>query len=590
MNIVLSADCFYPAQMGGPSQSIYWQAKALTRAGHNVAVVATSAHLPADIELNTWLMMDCGQVIYTRNLHFYWPVNQIWYGWRAIQKADVVHVNSLFYPASFVWVVLSKIARKPLVWAPHGELSPVALRIRPNVKRVLLWLFKRFRSGIHFHATCAAEVTDIRSEFGPDARITEIPNSLDLPAQRTPGIPERPYLLFIGRLHPIKAIDQLLLAVSASSLFRERNYLLRIAGPVDDEGYARNLRKQVKKLNLVENVDFPGAVSGIYKEQLYADALVTILPSHSENFGNVVIESMAQGTPVIAATGTPWQVLESEQAGHWVRNDPESLRQAIETYLTMPEGEYTDYRNRAANLARRQYNSTATVIRWEQFYSNVVQRPKLNEKTRSTGNAAVDFHDAIAPQFARRYESSSAFRERFYIWTRLLDRYITPNSRVLDLGCGSGIFSHYVAKKGCSVMGIDGSTAMIALCDQKKTSAAVQFVCQSLPFANPSGYGQQDSILMSSLLEYMDNMAQLLTQANALLQPGGVLIVSIPNSSSFYRRIEQTVFGLTGHPRYVAHIRNRSYKADFCRQLGRCGLCRCWKRFIFRGTTRFRCC
>lgn len=570
MNIVLSADCFFPARMGGPSQSIYWQAKALTRAGHDVTVVATSAYLPPGVELNTWLTMECGRVIYTRNPHFYLPINHIRHGWQVIRQADVVHVHSLFYPASFIWVLLSKLAKKPVVWSPHGELSPVALRIRPWVKRGLLRMFNRYRSGIHFHATAPAESANVRAWFGPDARLTEIPNSMEFLPQLTPEPSLRPYLLFIGRLHPIKAIDQLVLAVSASRLFRKRNYVLRIAGPVDDNGYALFLREQVKTLNLTEHVEFIGTVSGNLKEQLYANARVTILPSHSENFGNVVIESLAQGTPVIAATGTPWQVLETARAGHWVCNDLDTLRRAIEAYIIMPENEYSNYRKRAADLAR-QYDSAATVARWEQFYGDVIQRQKTDHSPKLTDNGAIDFHDAIATQFARRYESSSAFRERFRIWTGLLDRYVLPNSRVLDLGCGSGVFSHYIAEKGCSVIGVDGSTAMIALCNQREKHTAVQFVCQSLPFVNPQGYGQQDVILMSSLLEYMDDMAQLLRQANGLLQPGGLLIVSIPNSTSVYRRVEQTVFRLTGRPRYVAYIRNRPHKAAFNQQLSDAG-------------------
>ncbi|MBD2751376.1 glycosyltransferase family 4 protein [Spirosoma validum] len=379
MRIVLSADCFYPAQMGGPSNAIYWQAKALTRVGHDITIVATSQDLPPEIELDAWLTLDCGRVIYTKNPHFYLPVKQIWYGWKVIRKADVVHINSLFYPASLMWALLSRLMGKPVVWSPHGELSPEALGYGSGMKRWLLKIIKRLSSVICFHATCDAEASHIRGQFGQDVPIVSVRNMMELPTLMTPSSTSHPYLLFIGRLHPIKAIDRLLDALSTSTVFRKSNYSLRIAGPDFGRVYAQQLRQQVKKLNLTAKVLFIGSVDGVAKEQLYANAYVTILPSHSENFGNVVIESLAQGTPVIASTGAPWQLLETEQVGLWTSNDPANLRQAIETFLTMPKETYLGYRQRAIELVQRDYNIMTNVAIWEQVYERVVMRNELKK-------------------------------------------------------------------------------------------------------------------------------------------------------------------------------------------------------------------
>lgn len=367
MKILLSADWFYPAQMGGPSNAIYWQAKALTRAGHEVTVVATSQDLPPSIPLDRWIMMDCGRVIYTKNPYFYLPVKHIWYGWRAMRQADIVHVNSLFYPSSFVLVLLARLLGKQVIWSPRGELSPSALVYSPRRKRVMLALFRRTVRSVVFHATCAAETQDIRCHFGPTALVSEMTNQMELPAVIAHS--DQSYLLFIGRLHPVKAIDRLLDALSQSVLFRNGPYSLTIAGP-DLHGYGPVLAEQVRLLQLTNKVNFVGTVRGEQKERLYAGALVTLLPSHSENFGNVVIESLAQGTPVIASTGTPWQQLETERAGSWVANDPGTLQKTIETYLTMPLATYQAYRQRAAKLSHR-FDAMAHVAQWEKIYQNV---------------------------------------------------------------------------------------------------------------------------------------------------------------------------------------------------------------------------
>ncbi len=376
MKILLSADCFYPAQMGGPSNTIYWLAKALTRAGHAVTVIATSQDLPPSVPRNQWVMMDCGRVMYTRNPHFYLPLRHIWQGWRAISGADLVHVNSLFYPASLVWVLLSQWAGKPVIWSPHGELNPVALAIRPRLKRLVLGLVKRvLTSSIHFQAASKVEAAHIRDHFGTAISVTEIQSRMELPPLVQPDDTIRlkpPYILFVGRLHPIKAIDNLIRGLGASAVFRASTYSLVIAGPQTDNAYGSLLAELVKQLDLSEKVTFVGAVRGPWKEALYANALVTVLPSHAESFGNVVVESLAQGTPVIASMNTPWQQLETERVGSWVANDPESLREAIEAFILMPHDAYQPYRQRAYEFAR-QFDVHEHVGEWEQVYRELVQ-------------------------------------------------------------------------------------------------------------------------------------------------------------------------------------------------------------------------
>jgi 2-polyprenyl-3-methyl-5-hydroxy-6-metoxy-1,4-benzoquinol methylase len=184
---------------------------------------------------------------------------------------------------------------------------------------------------------------------------------------------------------------------------------------------------------------------------------------------------------------------------------------------------------------------------------------------------AIDFHSAIAAEFSQKYESSRAFQERFRVLTGLFERYIKPEDQVLDLGCGSGVFSNYLAHKGCTVTGIDGSAAMIMLCQQIKTSATVRYVVQSLPLTNPAQYTPQDTVLMSSVLEYLDDMSGMLEQTSTLLKSGGLLIVSIPNKMSVYRTIERLLFRLIKRPNYYRYIRHTTTEASFNRVLAEFG-------------------
>src|SRR5581483_2356165 len=73
---------------------------------------------------------------------------------------------------------------------------------------------------------------------------------------------------------------------------------LVIAGN-DDEGYQPKLAELARSLGVSDRVIFLGPVRDIHKWALYERAELFILPSYSENFGNVVAEAMAMGCPVV---------------------------------------------------------------------------------------------------------------------------------------------------------------------------------------------------------------------------------------------------------------------------------------------------
>ncbi len=184
---------------------------------------------------------------------------------------------------------------------------------------------------------------------------------------------------------------------------------------------------------------------------------------------------------------------------------------------------------------------------------------------------AIDFHDARALAFDSRYELSKAFQERFHVWTGLFDRYVAATDQVIDLGCGSGIFSNYLAQKGCFVTGIDGSEAMIALCKRKRTSTTARFAVGTLPLKTLAHFPVQDVVVMSSILEYLNDMNGMLEQARLLLKPNGLLLVSIPNQRSLYRKVERQLFRLLARPVYFQYIRNTATEKTFNRQLTEAG-------------------
>ncbi len=112
-----------------------------------------------------------------------------------------------------------------------------------------------------------------------------------------PQVDGRPYLLFLGRLHPKKGCDLLLKAFVDQAMTAPDLHLV-MAGP-DQVGWQAELQALTANLGLTERVHFPGALFGDAKWGAMRGAEAFVLPSHQENFGIVVAEAMACATPVL---------------------------------------------------------------------------------------------------------------------------------------------------------------------------------------------------------------------------------------------------------------------------------------------------
>jgi glycosyltransferase involved in cell wall biosynthesis len=83
--------------------------------------------------------------------------------------------------------------------------------------------------------------------------------------------------------------------------------VLVIAGPEEERGYAERLKREGKR-----EVIWTGELRGEEKWAALGNAEFLVLPSHSENFGIVVAESLAAGRPVVTTNKTPWGAARSE--------------------------------------------------------------------------------------------------------------------------------------------------------------------------------------------------------------------------------------------------------------------------------------
>ncbi|GAA4406059.1 hypothetical protein GCM10023187_25090 [Nibrella viscosa] len=378
LTILFPIVAFYPSQSGGPANTVYWLTKALVNKGYKPCIVTTDMGIPpGTVPLDRWLQTDAGSVMYTNEsaYQFYRGTSNVYLftpklflrALTRLPNADIIHLSSFFHIPGALIGILAGLSGKRVFWSVRGEFDPGALSFSQRKKRMVIGLVKHLglASRVIFHATSNLEKAYVQDVFGKKVTVITIPNYMEMPALK-PRNPATPYLLFIGRMHPIKGLDRLIQALDKSGTFRSSGFTLKIAGSFN--AYTNEIKQQISELRLADQVEFLGQIEGEAKQQLYADAFVTLLPSHTENFGNVVIESLAQATPVIASTGTPWQLLAEEKAGCWVRNTPEELAKAIDALVAMPEADYQAMRQRARALVENQFDIAKNIDKWIACY------------------------------------------------------------------------------------------------------------------------------------------------------------------------------------------------------------------------------
>lgn len=231
-------------------------------------------------------------------------------------RVEIIHNHSLWmmpnvYPGNAVHG-----SRCRLVVSPRGTLSAWALGLNALQKKIFWHALQApaLRAAACFHATAESEYEDIR-RLGFRQPVCILPNGIDVPPlEETPNSGRRK-LLFLGRIHPIKGIDNLLCAWQAMEN-RFPDWELHIAGP-DNCCHLAAMQSLVAQLQL-ERVVFPGPLFGEEKLRAYRTASLFVLPTYSENFGMTVAEALASGTPAIVTKGAPWGGLEKQEAGWWI--------------------------------------------------------------------------------------------------------------------------------------------------------------------------------------------------------------------------------------------------------------------------------
>ena len=283
-----------------------------------------------------------------------------------IDNISAFHIHGLWRNTSRLPSNYARRHGLPYVISPRGMLEPWAMAHKPIRKQLAMMLYqRRILAGANcLHATSTTEAMNLRAA-GWTNKIVVIPNGTEFPdttsEEISPSVDRQRTMLFMSRIHPVKGLPML---VDAWARVRPPGWRCQIVGP-DAAGHLADVRERCRRNNVVSDFEFLGPVDGNQKWNLLRSSDLLVLPSHSENFGIVVAESLACGTPVIATRGTPWKSLAEHRCGWWIEGNTEALGGAIAEATALSDAE-------RQSMGRRGYQFSRKEFAWDQIGRKMV--------------------------------------------------------------------------------------------------------------------------------------------------------------------------------------------------------------------------
>lgn len=287
-------------------------------------------------------------------------------------KPDIVHVNCCWLPAC---ASVQRIAQKrgyKVVLTPHGMLEPWIIKRHYWTRKVpALWLYQKaaVQRADCVQATAESE-RDNLLKLGYNSNIKVVRLGIDADGiEMKKSWKKTRQILFLSRVHVKKGINFL---VEAADVLRNelQGYKILVAGEGNAD-YVEAMKRMICDRGLQDIVQLIGGVYGDEKWRLFQTSDFFVLPTHSENFGLAIAESLASGTPVITTVGTPWSDLNSSEAGAWIEIGTEPLVETLRRFLSLSEDELETMGRNGRRLIETKYSAHVMAEQMMEVYKSV---------------------------------------------------------------------------------------------------------------------------------------------------------------------------------------------------------------------------
>jgi glycosyltransferase involved in cell wall biosynthesis len=300
-------------QFGGPILSVSQLCEGLVSLGHEVEVFTSNAGLEnhPNIISNHPTVNNGVTVTYFSSVSGIGGIHSPGMEEtvkRRVKEFDLVHITGIWQPTSYAACQAAKTFNIPYILSLRGALSPYSWS-QKTLKKTLYYLWRERwnvnnATGIHYTAQQEFEECHWLNFSG---KPIIIPNGLDTDFWQSDPLGAKAWrekqefkkdeflLLNVGRLHHKKGLD---LLPSVLNKIRDLEWKMIFVGG-DDDGTKNQLIRQFESLKLSDRVHFLPKCEPQKLCAIYSACNLFVLPSRHENFGNVVVEALACGCPVM---------------------------------------------------------------------------------------------------------------------------------------------------------------------------------------------------------------------------------------------------------------------------------------------------
>ncbi|MGB7816994.1 MAG: glycosyltransferase [Methylotenera sp.] len=390
MNILLISDVYFP-RVNGVSTSVRTFTEQLQELGHYVHLIAPDYGVETEDE--AWITRVPARKIFfdpEDKLKKYSEVLRLLPVLQG-KQFDLVHIHTPFV-AHYAGLKLAKLLEIPVVETYHTFFEDYLHHYLPWIPKfaargLARRISKKQCNQVDAIVAPSKPMLDVLRNYGVDVQAEVIATGLQASSfgeangelfREKYGIPlQRPMLLYVGRVAHEKNIGFLLEVVKYLSA-EIPEILLVITG----EGPAEaNLRASVKSLGIEKNVQFIGYLDrNTELNACYQAADVFVFASKSETQGLVLLEAMAQGTPVVAIAelGTASILIEGE--GAMIAADNESEFAQRVHHLLTNHAQRKQLGERAREYAQSKWSAATQAERMIQFYDALINKAVSADK------------------------------------------------------------------------------------------------------------------------------------------------------------------------------------------------------------------
>ncbi len=283
------------------------------------------------------------------------------------RKYDVIHYHAI---GPSVPLLIARLFGKKTVSTIHGlnwrcdkwsKFASAYLKLGEKIAA-------RFADGIvtlsqemhdYFLETYARETTLIKNAVSPVAC-----KECDVISKKF-GLHQKDYILYLGRLSPEKGVQDLVEGFLRSHTDKK----LVIAGQVTQTDFVHDL---VKTASQSDRIIFTGFAEGDMMAELYSNAALYVLPSHTEGLALTLLEAMSCGTRCLVSD-IPENTSVLKEFGTSFRvGDPSALAEAIENALALPDD--PEKTKQQIDYIAENYSYDAVVSAYENLYAEIMKR------------------------------------------------------------------------------------------------------------------------------------------------------------------------------------------------------------------------